>query len=56
MTNPPKYRITVYHPRWFSFNRDRQVSLEQYDKRSSKYKPVKLTDVGVRDSVRQNDK
>lgn len=50
----PKYRITVFHPKWYSFNRDRQVSLEKFDGRSDKYKAVSTKDVGVQDSVRTN--
>jgi len=52
MTQHPKYRVTVYHPKWYNLNRDRQVSLEQWDGRSHKYKAVSIEHVGVRDMKR----
>lgn len=54
MNNPvlPKYRITVFHPKWYQrmfMGKDLQVSLEKHDGRRKEYVPVALVDVGVRD-------
>lgn len=49
----PKYRITVYHPKWYAPFSDREVSLELFDKRSNKYRAVSINEVGVRDARRK---
>lgn len=44
-----KYRITVFHPKWYEIDRTRHVSLEKWDGRSKSYRAVPEIDVGVTD-------
>jgi hypothetical protein len=55
MKSPSKYRITVFHPKWWKPYGDHQVSLEICDGRTRKYKPVSELEVGVRDAKRSYD-
>ena len=48
----PKYRITLFHPSWWKPWGDHQVSLEKWDGRSKKYKPMGLGFVEVQDAKR----